>query len=176
MDLNAIRERWAGRTWRYVERRLGRDKSFLAECTLMVDGRTSGIWLDEPQPVEAEVLAAAAQAPEDVRALLTRIDELETALRHYTEAEVVSSWGMQETSDDGQVARQALGLPAWLPKSMDEARAIVASDDDHELQLHALSRLDNPPPAVATALHRWRFESDEVATILADLKTALETA
>lgn len=81
MDTNAIRERWAGRTWRYVERRLGKDKAYLAECTLMVNGRTSGIWLDEPQPVEAEVLAAAAQAPEDVRALLARIDELESMLK-----------------------------------------------------------------------------------------------
>lgn len=176
MDLTAIRTRWAGRVWRYVERRLGKDKAYLAECTLMVNGRTSGIWLDEPQPVEAEVLAAAAQAPEDVRALLARIDALETALRHYTEAEIVTSWGMQETDDNGQVARQALGLPAWKPESMIEARAIVTSDDDPEMQLLRLSRLLSPPPAVATALHRWRFEADEVPTILADLKTALETA
>lgn len=56
------------------------------------------------------------------------------------------------------------------------ARKILASDDDAELQLYALSRLISPPPAVATALHRWRFEADEVPTILADLKTALEQA
>lgn len=31
-----------------------------------------------------------------------------TALGHYTNAEVVTSWGYQETADDGKVARDAI--------------------------------------------------------------------
>lgn len=38
-------------------------------------------------------------------------DALAEALRYYTKATIVQSWGMQELADDGDLARRALSLP-----------------------------------------------------------------
>lgn len=56
----------------------------------------------------AALLAALAAAERERDALRARVERLEGALRYYTTATIVESWGMQKLADDGDVARKAL--------------------------------------------------------------------
>jgi predicted RNase H-like nuclease (RuvC/YqgF family) len=58
-------------------------------------------------PVQKHIAALEAER-DALRARAKAAEGLREALGHYTNAEIVTDWGMEETEDDGEIARAAL--------------------------------------------------------------------
>jgi hypothetical protein len=62
--------------------------------------------------LDALTMKELNRANEELNAELTALrqqgEALAAALGHYTNAEIVTDWGMEETEDDGEIARAAL--------------------------------------------------------------------
>lgn len=117
-DLAAIRERWADTHWAYAQE-ISQSNYISDACVytpiyVMPGCDTDREPLvhadfDEPNETEVAFLRKAAQAPDDIRALLEEIERLRQALYCYTDATDVQSFGYEELRDNGKIAREALG-------------------------------------------------------------------